>query len=396
MICDTPSVDEVLDGQVYLSNLSAARCEGTKKDLGITHVLSVCPDYPSTGPNHLCIPVDDSEYADLLYHLAGACRFIEEALKEGGRVLIHCVMGISRSTTVLAAYLMKTRSLSTSAATSFIRARRPCVQPNYGFLKQLETFEQCGYAPAATHPAYISWKRRQKQDVTNFLNRLFDTAPIVPRALFLSSVFPSEPDQAEVILAEFEITHVLSVSPAEAPTLPPYVRHLHLDVCHGEADPVLLALPEACAFLRDAFASGGRILVHSLLESRACTVVGAYLMSTRKICPTEATEVIRSALPLFDPTPNCNFTRHLKSFQACKYDPKHPSNSTSSSGHARAQPPLAAPPDLLSMTRTAASVMSDTGLDVGAFGAALAAIHQKAAQGLVPPRAPPTAAAISA
>lgn len=81
-------------------SLSAAQSDDTKKKLGITHILSVCPEYASTGPNHLVIPVDDSEYDDLLIHLPDGCRFIEEALAHGGRLLIHCVMGISRSTTV--------------------------------------------------------------------------------------------------------------------------------------------------------------------------------------------------------------------------------------------------------------------------------------------------------
>jgi protein tyrosine phosphatase len=64
----------------------------------------VCPEYPSTGPNHLTIAVDDSEYENLLIHLPQTCRFMQDTLDEGGTVLVHCVMGVSRSTTVVAAY----------------------------------------------------------------------------------------------------------------------------------------------------------------------------------------------------------------------------------------------------------------------------------------------------
>ncbi|KAJ7891355.1 protein-tyrosine phosphatase-like protein [Mycena olivaceomarginata] len=96
----SPSANEVLKDQIYIGNLWAAQSDETKQQYGITHIVSVCPEFPSTGVNHLVIPVDDSEYDDLLIHLPDACRFIEDALSDGGRVLIHCVMGISRSATV--------------------------------------------------------------------------------------------------------------------------------------------------------------------------------------------------------------------------------------------------------------------------------------------------------
>ena len=50
------------------------------------------------------IAVEDVDYADLLIHLPSACRFIDQALRLGGNVLVHCVQGISRSAVVVAAY----------------------------------------------------------------------------------------------------------------------------------------------------------------------------------------------------------------------------------------------------------------------------------------------------
>ena len=88
-----------------LSSLSAALSLDLRNQLGITHIVSVCPEYPSTGPHHLVIAVDDSEYENLLIHLPQACQFMQAALEnDGGKVLVHCVMGISRSATVVAAY----------------------------------------------------------------------------------------------------------------------------------------------------------------------------------------------------------------------------------------------------------------------------------------------------
>jgi dual specificity phosphatase 12 len=78
-------------------------------------MLSVCPDYPSKGPGHVTIPVEDSEYEDLLIHMPEACQFIQTALDEGGKVLVHCVMGISRSTAIVCAYCMSSSPVPCSA-----------------------------------------------------------------------------------------------------------------------------------------------------------------------------------------------------------------------------------------------------------------------------------------
>lgn len=59
---------------------------------------------PDSGITHMRIPVEDVDYADLLIYLPRACAFIEEALQYGGRVLVHCVQGLSRSAAVVAAY----------------------------------------------------------------------------------------------------------------------------------------------------------------------------------------------------------------------------------------------------------------------------------------------------
>jgi dual specificity phosphatase 12 len=87
----------------YVSLPGALSLE-VQPELGITHVLSVCPDYSSQAPNHLTIAVQDTEFEDLLIHLSKACRFIQTAFDDGGKVLVHCVQGISRSATVVCAY----------------------------------------------------------------------------------------------------------------------------------------------------------------------------------------------------------------------------------------------------------------------------------------------------
>ncbi|KAF7323374.1 Phosphatases II [Mycena chlorophos] len=363
----SPSLDAIVPGQLYLSNLPAAQSASLREASGITHIVSVCTEYPSTGPKHLVIPVNDCEYDDLLIHLPEACSWIDNALAEGGRVLIHCLMGVSRSTTVLAAYLMKTRHLSPTAALSLIRKRRPCVQPNYGFLKQLDVFQACDCAPSTTHPCYRSWKRKHRQDAGQFLNYFQDTAAVIPKKLFLCSEFPDDSLQADLLLYELEITHFLTISPASysapatssAPLVTHHYQHKHIDVPDH-----LLCLPTACASIRDALSSGGRVLVHSQLESRACAAVGAYLMTDRAISAEAATKVIRDALPLFDPSPN--FMHALTSFQPTSTAPPIPRSPTRPSRN-----------DAELMVQTAASLMSESGIDLRAFSDALVTVSMK-------------------
>jgi hypothetical protein len=65
-------------------------------------------------------------------------------------------------------------------------AGRPQAQPNYGFIKQLDIFEKCGYEPSLSHPQYRSWKRRHVQDVNNYFSHLVDTVAIVPDKLLMT------------------------------------------------------------------------------------------------------------------------------------------------------------------------------------------------------------------
>ncbi|KAJ7576830.1 hypothetical protein C8J56DRAFT_799565 [Mycena floridula] len=70
------------------------------------------------------------------------CEWIDKARKEGGQVLVHCRVGVSRSATVTIAYVMKHLGLSLVDAYLIVRSRRLSVliQPNMRLLYNL-----CGW-----------------------------------------------------------------------------------------------------------------------------------------------------------------------------------------------------------------------------------------------------------
>lgn len=73
-------------------------------------------------------------------HFQEAADFIEAALSSGGRVLVHCMVGLSRSATMVLAFLMIKRGLSLEQAATCVRRHRE-VRPNDGFLRQLLELE---------------------------------------------------------------------------------------------------------------------------------------------------------------------------------------------------------------------------------------------------------------
>ena len=68
-------------------------------------------------------------------------QFVDAARLGGGRTLIACAAGVSRSTTLVIAYLLKREALSLPLAYTMVKSVRPIVQPNFGFIRQLVEFE---------------------------------------------------------------------------------------------------------------------------------------------------------------------------------------------------------------------------------------------------------------
>jgi protein-tyrosine phosphatase len=112
---------------------------------------SIPPKFPKVRPRqriqYKIIEVTDEDSSHLLPHFDECVDFIQRAIADGGNILVHCLAGVSRSATIVAAYLMKVDGLGLDEALQHIRKRRPLINPNPGFISQLRQYGE-GIKPA--------------------------------------------------------------------------------------------------------------------------------------------------------------------------------------------------------------------------------------------------------
>ncbi|XP_060517754.1 dual specificity protein phosphatase MPK-4-like [Cylas formicarius] len=143
------SVDQIED-HLFLGSLAAAKDIATLNRLKITHIITIdtCP-LPRNilELSHVVlkyIQLSDEPKEDLLSYLDETDSFIKEGLGKGN-VLIHCYFGVSRSATVVIAYIMKKYELTYTEAFEKVKAKRRIVFPNKGFVSQLKLYKEMGY-----------------------------------------------------------------------------------------------------------------------------------------------------------------------------------------------------------------------------------------------------------
>jgi protein tyrosine/serine phosphatase len=99
--------------------------------------------YEKLGILHVYFTIKDDLNANIIQHANTAINLIKESKSVmKGNVLVHCTAGISRSVSIVAAYLIKEKGMSAVNAINFIRTKRPIADPNPSFMRQLQTLER--------------------------------------------------------------------------------------------------------------------------------------------------------------------------------------------------------------------------------------------------------------
>ena len=140
----TWEADEIVPG-LYLGGLASALDAAALAERNIQCVVSAHEEEqrPPACLWHMMQLADRAD-TDILRELHGVCDLLaEQQLGAGSRAaLVHCIAGMSRSCTLVAAFLVRERRMSLRDAMGLIKARRPGVAPNRGFWRQLVEFER--------------------------------------------------------------------------------------------------------------------------------------------------------------------------------------------------------------------------------------------------------------
>lgn len=129
-----PGISEILPS-LYLCGAGVAIPVFLEK-LGITCVINAAPELPETPlplingskPVFLQVPVLDKCDNEISYSIMDyfdeVADLIEQTRQTNGKTMVHCVAGVSRSASLVLAYLMKYWKMSLKSAFELVRAAR--------------------------------------------------------------------------------------------------------------------------------------------------------------------------------------------------------------------------------------------------------------------------------
>ncbi|XP_009359230.2 protein-tyrosine-phosphatase MKP1 [Pyrus x bretschneideri] len=126
---------------IYLGSDAVAKNREVLRQNRITHVLNcvgfVSPEYFRNDLVYKTLWLRDSASEDITSILYDVFDYFEDVRKQGGRVFVHCCKGVSRSNSLVIAYLMWREGHSFEDAFQYVKAARGVTNPNVGFACQL-------------------------------------------------------------------------------------------------------------------------------------------------------------------------------------------------------------------------------------------------------------------
>ena len=134
-------IDKIYIGS-YLNakNFQELECNNIKY---ILNCASECKNLFEDKIKYLKLDIKDQNDFPIENYFDKGIQFIKDSLNNNdGNILIHCMEGKSRSTTLLMAYLIKCQNENTNSAYKVLKSKRPLTMPNLGFMYKLREYEK--------------------------------------------------------------------------------------------------------------------------------------------------------------------------------------------------------------------------------------------------------------
>jgi hypothetical protein len=130
---------------LFLGSDLVARNKELLMNNGITHILNcakiTCDDYFPEDFTYKSMNLYDSGSQNLIGLFFETVEFMESAIANGGRVYVHCVQGVSRSSAFMLAFLIWKERETFRNILEDVKSKRVVCSPNAGFIVQLMRWE---------------------------------------------------------------------------------------------------------------------------------------------------------------------------------------------------------------------------------------------------------------
>ncbi len=133
-------MDFIID-RLAIGDLTDAKNAPMLLECGISAILNVAKEAHLEPDNNYFdyykVSIDDGQAMDLS-HLSEAVDFIHSRIRQG-KVLVHCLMGVSRSSTIVLCYLHEC-GFSLREAMNLIKKKRPEAQPHIALYNSVREY----------------------------------------------------------------------------------------------------------------------------------------------------------------------------------------------------------------------------------------------------------------
>jgi len=121
-------------------------------------------------------PLQNINENGIFFHII---RLIDSYINEGKQVLVNCYAGVSRSATIIIGYLMYKNKMNVQEALTFVRQKRPIINPNYGFVCQLYNLQD------EIHKLdnVFTYKNKTQEDLHKEIHSTYELVPFIKEIL---------------------------------------------------------------------------------------------------------------------------------------------------------------------------------------------------------------------